>query len=426
MLGLNSVREGIDAKASYRFKMATLNKSEYVLDELVCFLSNPLFQIPVLSFMETKCLIFNPSIEDTPSYHDIQEEYSKLVDLLLEGFRTDTGLSHEQIIEAMKTIISKPELRDVFQVLYDQVAATLDYQLFVRIMTQKNMDLQQQALLLISQMLGGNLPESLMKDSAASIGVSWGSGQPNSSDEDQILLAALATSKEEYEREREQTEEEQDELKLIIELSQATNIMLHHPVKKEEEQLHDSFQKSLSLKDGSGESPKPSVPKPTSVPPPAVYTSKKQSAPITDTKPKPAASSVTDTKPTASPISSADAAAAWMKSAETEVNSSDAHLKAVQAAAASIAGVSEEEFKKRSEFLRQQRDKLMEMKRKERVKKLLSAEQSQPQRPASARAARAALRQAQEPTKPTAEEEAKLALRNTIARNLKAELLNKK
>lgn len=47
---------GIDAKASYRFKMATLNKSEYVLDQLVCFLSNPLFQIPVLSFMETKCL----------------------------------------------------------------------------------------------------------------------------------------------------------------------------------------------------------------------------------------------------------------------------------------------------------------------------------------------------------------------------------
>lgn len=47
------------------------------------------------------------------------------------------------------------------------------------------------------------------------------------------------TSKEEYERECEQTDDEQEELKLIIELSQATNIMLHHPARKEEEKLQD-------------------------------------------------------------------------------------------------------------------------------------------------------------------------------------------
>ena len=45
----------VTSLASYRFKMAS-KRSEYVLDELVCFLSNPLFQVPVLSFMESKCL----------------------------------------------------------------------------------------------------------------------------------------------------------------------------------------------------------------------------------------------------------------------------------------------------------------------------------------------------------------------------------
>lgn len=43
------------SKASSRFNMATRN-SDYVLDELLCYLSNPLFQVPVLSFMENNCL----------------------------------------------------------------------------------------------------------------------------------------------------------------------------------------------------------------------------------------------------------------------------------------------------------------------------------------------------------------------------------
>ena len=55
---------------------------------------------------------------------------------------------------------------------------------------------------------------------------------------------------------------------------------------------------------------------------------------------------------------------------------------------ANMAGMNEEEYKKRAAFLKQQRDKLMEMKRREREKQLLSASSNQPARPASARAAR--------------------------------------
>ena len=38
------------------------------------------------------------------------------IDLMLEGFRTDTGLTHDQIVTAMKDLNSKPDLRDIFQV----------------------------------------------------------------------------------------------------------------------------------------------------------------------------------------------------------------------------------------------------------------------------------------------------------------------
>lgn len=93
-----------------------------------------------------------------------------------------------------------------------------------------------------------------------------------------------------------------------------------------------------------------------------------------------------------------------------------------------MAGMSEEEYKRRAEFLRQQRDKLMEMKRKEREKQLLSAERSQPQRPASARAARAAMKQTgnADGKSTSPEDEKKLAMRRAIADRLKSELMGHK
>lgn len=93
-----------------------------------------------------------------------------------------------------------------------------------------------------------------------------------------------------------------------------------------------------------------------------------------------------------------------------------------------MAGMTEDEYKQRVNFLKQQRDKLMEMKRREREKQLLSAESSQPTRPASAQAARNAMRRTEpepEPSEPT-EEEKKLAMRRAIASRIKSELMGKK
>lgn len=93
-----------------------------------------------------------------------------------------------------------------------------------------------------------------------------------------------------------------------------------------------------------------------------------------------------------------------------------------------MAGMSEDEYKKRVNFLKQQRDKLMEMKRREREKRLLSAASSQPARPASARAARSALSQpdAVAESATPSEEDKKLAMRKAIANRIKSEVMGKK
>ena len=92
-----------------------------------------------------------------------------------------------------------------------------------------------------------------------------------------------------------------------------------------------------------------------------------------------------------------------------------------------MAGMSAEEIKKRQEYLRQQRDKLVEMKRKEREKQLLTAEQSNPQRPMSARAARQTMQgETGDGKKVSQEDQKKLDMRRAIANKLKAELIGPK
>jgi site-specific recombinase XerD len=95
-----------------------------------------------------------------------------------------------------------------------------------------------------------------------------------------------------------------------------------------------------------------------------------------------------------------------------------------------MAGMSAEEIKKRQAYLIAQRDKLIAMKKKEREKQLLSAEQSNPGRPMSARAARQMLegdkKEAEEKKGISPEEQKKIEIRRQIANKLKAELMGDK
>ncbi len=85
-----------------------------------------------------------------------------------------------------------------------------------------------------------------------------------------------------------------------------------------------------------------------------------------------------------------------------------------------------EELMKRQKFLKEQRDKLLDMKKQERQKQLGVAEKANPDRPRSARIARTAMHH--EPLPPTAdveEDRKKMAMRKAIADRLKAEVIGK-
>ncbi|XP_053389654.1 cilia- and flagella-associated protein 36-like [Mercenaria mercenaria] len=135
-------------------------KSEWVYDELLCFLGSAFFHVPVDGFIEAKCLIFDPSVEDMAEYKKIHQEYKQVVEALLDAFTKDTKLTHDEVIQALNDMNSKKDIREVFHGLFELVLAMDDYQVFVRMMTTKNIELQQQALMLIMKTTGA-LPDSL-------------------------------------------------------------------------------------------------------------------------------------------------------------------------------------------------------------------------------------------------------------------------
>ena len=86
-------------------------------------------------------------------------------------------------------------------------------------------------------------------------------------------------------------------------------------------------------------------------------------------------------------------------------------------------------MKRRAEYLKQQRDKLLALKRQEREKNLTKYTEQQPKaRPTSARAARRVIagEQVDSPAPKSSEDEAKkLAMRRALADCLKREVIDK-
>ena len=100
---------------------------------------------------------------------------------------------------------------------------------------------------------------------------------------------------------------------------------------------------------------------------------------------------------------------------------SDNLYNVIQAAA---QGSDADLMKKRADFFKEQREKLLARKKEEREKLLKRAENDGPQRPCSARAARKAIDEPHQTTPQDREDEKKMKMKLAIAEKLRQEVLN--
>ncbi|KFB43317.1 AGAP003401-PA-like protein [Anopheles sinensis] len=165
--------------------------NSWVFDSLVCFLHGPVWNAPLQTFIEDKSIIFDPNLqpdESNPEYRKVHDEYKNLVDYMLGSFMEEMQITPEQFEFAClegrhvanlgsggvpraasasaATSSGEGEDRNTFsfhQGLFQQIWAANDIRIFIRMMVQRNVELQLQALDLIERR-SQSLSKSIERD----------------------------------------------------------------------------------------------------------------------------------------------------------------------------------------------------------------------------------------------------------------------
>ncbi|XP_009873261.1 PREDICTED: coiled-coil domain-containing protein 104, partial [Apaloderma vittatum] len=146
---------------------------------------------------------FDDEEESKLSYTEIYQEYQALVEKLLEDYLKEVGINEEKFQEAFSSPLAKTHTS---QAILQTVLAAEDFRLFKKMMVQKNIEMQLQAIRIIKER-NGVLPDCLTEGSDVFSEIEQ--------EEMKILREVLRKSKEEYEieQERKRTEEARDKLK---------------------------------------------------------------------------------------------------------------------------------------------------------------------------------------------------------------------
>ncbi|XP_049301542.1 cilia- and flagella-associated protein 36 [Anopheles funestus] len=151
--------------------------NSWVFDSLVCFLHGPVWNAPLQTFIEDKSIIFDPNLqpdENNPEFRKVHDEYKNLVDYMLGSFMEEMQITPEQFEfaclegrhvaslgapRAASAGTSGDDRADqsgantfsFHQGLFQQIWAANDIRIFIRMMVQRNVELQLQALDLIER-----------------------------------------------------------------------------------------------------------------------------------------------------------------------------------------------------------------------------------------------------------------------------------
>uniref|UniRef100_A0A182W0L5 Cilia- and flagella-associated protein 36 n=1 Tax=Anopheles minimus TaxID=112268 RepID=A0A182W0L5_9DIPT len=151
--------------------------NSWVFDSLVCFLHGPVWNAPLQTFIEDKSIIFDPNLqpdEDNPEFRKVHDEYKNLVDYMLGSFMEEMQITPEQFefaclegrhvanLGAPRAVSAGTSADDrgeqssantfsFHQGLFQQIWAANDIRIFIRMMVQRNVELQLQALDLIER-----------------------------------------------------------------------------------------------------------------------------------------------------------------------------------------------------------------------------------------------------------------------------------
>nr|XP_026692919.1 cilia- and flagella-associated protein 36 [Ciona intestinalis] len=360
-------------------------ESSWILEGIVGYLQSPVWHVPIMNFIDEHCACFENKEENKFEYTDIHMKYKQLMERLLADYIKELNISKEAFSEACS---QDGSVVQHVEGLFEYLWAADDFLLFKRIMTKHNLELEMQAIhnLQIKEINDETLDsamfnEILSKSQAAYQSVVDDINKLTAAEENDIQRA-IEFSKREMEILKAQAEQEQKMLEEAIKLSLQTS----------QTPTGDNSNQTKPVPptvDGGFKTEAPIVPVSTAsiqkdVLP--IQASKSPNTPhvLLDDKAK-----ATNTQTAAlAPLTklhrtNASAAASWIteaqKSTEGLFDKPETSTTIPQA-----SNVNQDELEKRKQYLKKQRDKILEQKRNSRQAELKEFHENQPEQSSSA------------------------------------------
>ncbi|XP_071476223.1 cilia- and flagella-associated protein 36-like [Diadema antillarum] len=361
-------------------------EQEWVMDGVVGFLHSPIWRVPILSYIEQNCIVFNPGEENIDAYKEIHKKYEMLVDSLLESFLEDLGINERAFLDVCQAFKSKNSQATI--TVLEQVYAAQDFETFKVMMTQKNVELELQALTLLQQR-SGQIP-SIMKPGEETP-VEHSKALVDN-EEERILQEIMQKSKEEYDQ-MVKSKKKASHVNPAMDKSLATGKEVQQ-LQKQKEKEEEVLQKTLKLAISDSSSGKSK------------------------------SSNTTSSASSARPLTGQEAAANWLLSAKAEAAESSGRS---DSRISNLSNADPSDLEKRAQYLKQQRDMLIARKKSARENSLDEFEKRQTTaRPKSSRVARQAIQGDVKPEPEAQVDEKKMAMRKALAQCLKNEVIDKK
>jgi hypothetical protein len=206
----------------YRDTTPQDDRDAWLFDYIVAFLKSPPWTVPLNSFIDENCIIFDNEDENKFIHTDCHERFKSLIEDLLTKNLHEIGVSDEEFVSACSR--GQSSSHELNKLIFGQILAVDDFLTFKKMMYKRNMELEVEAMKSIEDFHPSNEEEAELQLELAlalSTGDQANMRKGKKLENEEEVQAALRASIVEQERLQAEFKREQAELEHAIALSLA-------------------------------------------------------------------------------------------------------------------------------------------------------------------------------------------------------------
>ena len=117
--------------------------NEWLSEAIISFLKGPCYSVPLMSFIDEHCLVFDLEEENKFEYTTLHIEFMKLVDKLLCELLEDLGVQPEKLVSVLSSDVNSDQISSF---VLTSILSVEDFLQFKAMMVKRNVELTNQVI----------------------------------------------------------------------------------------------------------------------------------------------------------------------------------------------------------------------------------------------------------------------------------------